>query len=289
MKRFFICLWILLISSLSHAQLFSWQYPSPAVSAVGGANTALAQDHWAGFYNPAGLSALNDRGVGISYFNLYNLSFLKTVFLSAALPVNENVGTFSVAYGHFGVDYQNESVNSETLVMLSYGRYVFKDFNSSLAIGFNTKLLRWDPGTSLEFGDLGSASAFALDFGFQASLYQRTFFGAYITNLNNPTFGSGYSYELPKRIIVGFGYIPYTGVRTTFDINKDFEHTLTQYWGGIEVDVNKYFVLRSGARMNPSQFTFGFGIHARGFVLDYALITHPELSETHQFGFSYRW
>jgi hypothetical protein len=275
--------------TISQAQLFSWQYPSPAVSAVGGASTALVRNHWAGFYNPAGLSAMEQKEVGFSYFNLYNLSFLRTIFVTAAIPFDQKIGTFSVSYGNFGVDYQNENLNSETVVMLSYGRYLFKDFNSSLAIGFNVKMLRWDPGTSLQFGDLGTANAFAMDFGFQASLYQRTYFGAYLTNINNPTFGAANSYELPKRLIVGFGYIPYSGVKTTFDINKDFESQLTQYWGGIEVEVNKYFVLRTGARMNPSQFTFGFGIRAKGFVVDYALITHPELSETHQFGFSYSW
>lgn len=289
MKRIVWIIWIIIIPYMANAQLFSWQYPSPRVTASGGAMTATIDDQWAAYYNPAGLSQLEKKSVGLSYFNLYNLSFLKAIFLSVAIPVNETIGSFSLSYSHFGVNYQNEDINSETSVMISYGRYIFKDFNSSLAFGMNARLYRWDLGSSLQFGDLGSANALAFDVGFQASLYRRTWFGAYLTNVNSPSFGKNTKYELPKKIVVGVAYKPYSGVTTSFDINKDFESLETQYWGGVEFVINQYFVLRTGTKINPNQFTFGFGIHYKNLKVDYALLTHPELNETHQFGVVFVW
>ncbi|GAB4184565.1 MAG: hypothetical protein Kow00108_22120 [Calditrichia bacterium] len=291
MKRLSILFIILgvFLPSLIQAQLFSWQQPSARITAMGGGMTAIVNDQWSGFYNPAGFSQLEEKRVAVSYYNLYNLSFLKSVFLTTAIPFDQKVGTFALSYGQFGVDYQGEQMNSESNLMLSYGRYIFKDFNSSLAFGANLKLLHWSLGESEMLGDLGSATTMGLDIGFQASLFQRTWFGAYLTNINSPKFGKTMKQDLLKKLVVGLAYQPYSGVITTFDIKKDFDARLTQYWGGAEFNVNKYLDLRSGFKLNPNQFSFGLGFHYKLLRIDYAVVTHPKLSETHQFGVALLW
>lgn len=289
MKKFILSLLLVLMIQSGFGQLFSWQYPSPKASALGGAITATSGDQWSAFYNPAGLTLLEQKSVGVSYLNLYNLSFLKSYFIAIGIPLSEKYGALGISYGRFGVDYEGESVNSEWTLILSYARYVFKDFNSSLAFGMNARILRWEPGTSLEYGDLGTVTKVAMDFGFQASLFQRTWLGMYLTNANSPKVGVENRYDVPKIFAVGLAYKPYSGVTTSLDIRTDFLSRESQYWGGIEVEVNPYLTLRAGSRMNPNQFTTGFGFHYKYFTIDYALITHPELSETHQMGVVIGW
>jgi len=190
---------------------------------------------------------------------------------------------------NFGVVYKSEDMSTETAFTFSHGRYIFKDYNSSLSIGYNVRLMRWSLGRSLQYGELGSASTLTLDVGFRATLYDRTMVGVYVTNLNNPEFGEINSHDLPRKVVIGFAYVPYSGVTTVFDIKKDIGKDQTQFWGGAEFELNKYFALRTGAMANPNRFTFGGGFTYEKFVLDYALITHPELAETHQFGIRYMW
>lgn len=277
---------LLFFSTVVHAGLFEDRYPGARYTAMGGAGAAVANDVWAAYYNPAGLSRVQSPVVGTSYLRLFNVSFLRNFFGAAAYPLPEKYGSVSVSFQYFGVNYQGTNISGEYTLALSHGFYLLRDIHSSLAFGYSLKIYNWSLGESLEFGDLGSASTFGLDVGLLASVYSRTYLGVYLLNVNNPQIGAFTKHDLPQRVVVGLAYQPYDGVTTSLDLNRTIGVGDMQLWGGAEFNVFRNLSLRFGGTTNPNRMSAGVGLHFAQFRLDYALLTHSELGETHQMGFA---
>jgi hypothetical protein len=275
---------LFVLASWSVAGLFDDRFPSPRSTAMGGSGVSVANDVWAAYYNPAGLSQLNKLALGTSYLRLYNLSFLSNFFGAAVYPFPGKFGTASLTFQYFGVNYENNQLSGEYTIAFSHGFYLLKDINSSLAFGYSLKEYYWTLGESLEYGDLGSAGAFGLDVGLQASIYTRTYLGVYFLNLNNPQIGAYTQHDLPQRVVVGMSYQPYDGVTTSLDFNRVIGVGEMQVLGGAEFRIIKNLDLRFGATTNPNRFSAGIGLNFAQFNIDYAMITHSELGETHQMG-----
>lgn len=281
--RFTILLMLLLIQ-FSLAGLFDDRYPSARTTAMGGSGVAVANDVWAAYYNPAGLSRLNQPVVGTSYLRLFNVSFLHNFFGAAAYPLPGKYGTASITLQYFGVNYEGNDLSGEYTLAFSHGFYLLKDLNSSLSFGYSLKAYHWTLGESLEWGDLGSATTFGLDVGLLASIYSRTYMGIYFLNLNNPQIGTYTQHDLPQRVVVGLAYQPYDGVTTSLDFNRTIGVGDMQVWGGAEFKIIKNLDLRFGGTTNPNRFSAGVGLHFAQFNINYAVVTHSELGETHQMG-----
>lgn len=267
------------------AGLFDDRFPSARATAMGGAGAALSAGVWSAYYNPAGLSTVENPGLGTSYLRLFNVTFFKNFFAAAALPLPGKLGTVSANFQYFGVDYKGNNLSGEYTFALSQGFYLIKDIHTSLSLGYSLKGYFWKLGSSLQFGDLGSAATVGLDLGLQASIYQRTFIGVYFLNINAPQLGEFTKHDLPQRIVVGVAYQPYDGVTTTLDLNRTIGVGEMQLWGGAEFNVFRNLFIRFGGTSNPNRFSAGLGIQVAQFRLNYALITHNELGETHQIGF----
>lgn len=269
----------------AQAGLFDDRLPSARFTAMGGAGVAVANDVWAAYYNPAGLSRVDRIQVGTSYTRLFNVSFLRNFFGAATLPISQKYGTLSLTLQYFGVNYKESNLSGEYTLALSHGFYLLKDIHSSLAIGYSLKAYHWRLGESLTFGDLGSATTVGVDVGLMASVYSRTYLGIYFLNLNTPQIGAYQQHDLPRRVVVGLAYQPYDGVTTSLDFNRTIGTGETQLWGGAEFQVFNNLFLRFGGTTNPSRFSAGIGLQFAQFQLDYGLLTHSELGETHQIGF----
>ncbi|UCF62798.1 MAG: hypothetical protein JSW33_09430 [bacterium] len=282
----FLLLFTILIMFVQQAAagLFDDRYPSARATAMGGSGVAVANDVWASYYNPAGLSQLSRIHVGTSYLRLFNVSFLSNFFGAATYPFPGRYGTASVSFQYFGVNYQDKNLSGEYTFAFSHGFYLLKDIHSSLSLGYSFKGYHWALGESLEWGNLGSATTFGLDVGLLASIYTRTFIGVYLLNINSPQIGAYTQHDLPQRVVVGLAYRPYDGVTTSIDFNRSIGQGEMQIWGGAEFRILSRLDLRFGATTNPNRFSAGLGIHIAQFVLNYALLTHSELGESHQIG-----
>ena len=284
MKIILILLFIISITFQMSAGLFDDRYPSAKATAMGGAGTAVGNDVWASYYNPAYLSGIDKIQVGTSYLRLFNLSFFKNFFGAAAYPLPKNYGTASFSVQYFGVEYEGNNLNGEYTFALSHGFYLLKDIHSSLAAGYSIKAYYWDLGESQQFGDLGNSTTLGIDIGLQASIYSRTYLGVYFLNINAPQVGEVTKHDLPQRIAIGIAYQPYDGVTTSLDFNRLIGVGDMQLLGGAEFNVFRNLFLRFGGTTNPNRFSAGLGIQYAQFKIDYALMTHNELGETHQFG-----
>jgi hypothetical protein len=271
----------------SQAGIFDERYPSARATAMSGSIVSIAHDVWAPYYNPAGLAHVERSAIGASYQMPYNLSFFNNYFISAVTPVPwGNYGTLAVSFQKFGVHYQGTDMSSEYTFSLSHGFSLMQDIHSSLGVGYNLKYYHWSLGESVGGIELGSGSTFGVDLGVQGSLYSRTFIGLYFLNINTPKIGAIRKHDLPQRIVAGIGYTPIDNMATTIAINKTIGKE-SQVEAGFEFYVIPMLALRLGVSTAPNRFSGGFGFNYENIHFDYAIRTHPVLSETHQFGLSY--
>jgi hypothetical protein len=275
------------LSAGENASLFDNRFPSARASGMGGAQTAVAGDVWAAYYNPAGLVLLdNNYNFGAAYYKPYNGDFFDAVFGSFAMKLPEKFGALSVTYQKFGVEYEGTELSNESTFGISHGFYLLKDIHTSLSFGYSLKGYYWGLGQSVSGIELGSQTVFGMDIAMQANLYRRTWIGFYALNINNPKIGTDKEVDLPRRFVVGIGYEPYAGVTTSIDFNQVDGEDM-QIFGGLEYQVLDELALRFGLATNPNIFTAGLGINYNGFRFDYAFKSHPVLDVTHYFTLSY--
>ncbi|HID37933.1 MAG TPA: hypothetical protein EYP36_00255 [Calditrichaeota bacterium] len=170
---------------------------------------------------------------------------------------------------------------------MSHAFYLLNDIHSSLSFGYNLKYYHWNLANSVEGLELGSAGTFGLDLGMQASLYQRTWVGVYVYNVNAPTLGAAMKHDLPQRIVAGAAYRPVSGLTTSIAFDKTIGYDM-QMQGGFEFQPVKWLALRLGGSTDPNRFSAGLGLNYFGFRFDYSFHSHPVLPETHKFGISYQ-
>ena len=280
-----ILFFILLINGLQ-AGAFDARYPSARASAMGDGFVAVANDVWASYYNPAGLAAVGNYQVASAFQRPFSQSFYSNTFIGGAIPLSQKYGTFGVSFENYGVTYRGKNLSSEMTSTFSHGFYLLNDMHSSLSAGYNLKYYHMDLGESVDGLKLGSAGTFGLDVGMQASLYERTYVGVYVYNINAPVLGADSKHNLPQRLVIGAAYRPVTGLITTLSFDKTVGFD-TQLQGGFEYLPAPWLALRLGAGTDPNRFSAGIGLNFFGFQLDYSFVNHPVLPETHKFGLTY--
>ena len=273
-------------ANLLFAGLFDDRYPSARATAMSDAFVAVSNDVWAAYYNPAGLATVENYNFGLSYQAPYNLPFFKNYFLSGTAPLPSDFGTVGISVQNFGVSYLGNNLSGEYTFALSHGFYLMNDIHSSLSAGYNLKYYYWELGESVGGLDLGSGGTVGVDLAFQASLYGRTYVGIYFLNINAPNIGEITKHDLPQRIVIGAAYRPQNEITTSLAMNKTIGLD-TQIEGGFEFQIIEMLALRLGVSTDPNRFSGGFGLNYQNIYFDYAIRTHPVLSETHQFGLSY--
>ncbi len=286
LKRFLIITFLL--AAGVQAGVFDARYPSARATAMSDAFVAVSNDVWAAYYNPAGLAQVHRYGIASAVQRPFNQPFLSNMFFGASLPVSDRYGTMSIAFENYGVTYQGESLSSEMTATFSHGFYLLNDMHSSLSFGYNLKYYYWNLGQSVGGLNLGSAGTVGVDVGMQASLYERTYVGVYVYNINAPSLGSESSHDMPQRLVLGVAYRPVTNLITSLAFDKTLGFDM-QIRGGVEYVPLRWLALRLGASTDPNRVSAGLGIMYKWIHLDYSFNNHPVLPETHKFGLSYEF
>lgn len=120
------------------------------VTGLGGAYTAVADDVYASYYNPAGLATLSRPEVATTYSKLLtglsDSSNLQNSFLAYAHPLQDGrQGTLGLAWNYFTLD----SLYRESTVFGSYARPLFtSELPDKLYAGASLKLLNRSIGSN---------------------------------------------------------------------------------------------------------------------------------------------
>jgi len=286
---------VLLVTGIGFAQATTdIPYKTPAMGALMGSNLALADGSSSLLLNPAALQTTQQGFIMAASQRIYNQNFLPYNVLTTGLALPGKLGKVGLSVESLSVAYRDETLSGETAVGLTHAINLRQDRISALNMGYTLKYLTVNYGQSAGVSgdgsdgmDLGSATAFGLDLGFQATLSKRHWVGVVVHNINRPQIGSGSaSSMLPRDIQAGFSYAPTRQVVTSFALANSIGKT-TELHAGIEYALNDQLTLRSGIQSQPNRFGAGFSFSLKGLTLDYALLTHPILPATHQISLAY--
>lgn len=303
-KIFVFFLLFLIIPSLSWGAKYSGEFLYLGVGGkalgMGGAFVSIADDASAGYYNPAGLSQLDQKELVFMHSEIFG-SLLNQDFISYVLPLKNKNYKSSLAFsfmgiGGGGVKITELGADNRPYVKeeKSHGDYVFI-FSYSLGkskkifLGANFKLIYRNIAVNSAYGaglDLGALVNLAHNITLGANLMDfTTTLLAYDTGTKEsiyPTFKLGLS---TKRKFENF----FLTLALDGDIRKEKRRHSTQYWigdfsldthYGLDLSYLEKLMLRGG--FDQGNLTLGFGFKVKRFTVDMAFLDHDELDNTYR-------
>ena len=289
-KHFILSL--ILLSQITFAQgqagsLFLTINPGARSNAMGEAQIGVANDVYATYYNPAGLTNLSTKE-----FSFMHTSYLPNLvddmsydFLTFAMPFREgeSIG------GHFTYLNLGDQVSTDTNgnEIGSFSSYMYalnvsyaRQIDESSSWGVNGKYFYQELAVinSLD----ASSGSFAVDLGYfkhNAMDNPNLKLGAVLTNVGpGVSFGDGEEDPLPTRLGLGLSLLTLEGQATVaFDFNYELNDQTVVTNLGAEFYLVEDFALRAGFLSDPSgdlnYTTLGLGadLGAIGFDVSYVI------------------
>ena len=289
-KHFILSL--ILLSQITFAQgqagsLFLTINPGARSNAMGEAQIGVANDVYATYYNPAGLTNLSTK-----QFSFMHTSYLPNLvddmsydFLTFAMPFRdgETIG------GHFTYLNLGDQVSTDTNgnEIGSFSSYMYalnvsyaRQIDESSSWGVNGKYFYQELAVinSLD----ASSGSFAVDLGYfkhNAMDNPNLKLGAVLTNVGpGVSFGDGEEDPLPTRLGLGLSLLTLEGQATVaFDFNYELNDQTVVTNLGAEFYLVEDFALRAGFLSDPSgdlnYTTLGLGadLGAIGFDVSYVI------------------
>jgi len=246
------------------------------------------------FSNPANLSNSKQSSFVVGHTVYYEQDFLDynycSILYKPTRKTNLALTIQKLGTKTRGSNQAQDLLSSEQSITLSQGFALLEDRNSSLRLGYNINYLILKQGRTA--GTLGDGSnglagskitTIGIDAGILATLREKIMMGIFMKNINSPSIGrTGASYYLPRKMNIGFSYIPISTLITSFNYERVLSTETNQFQFGIEYKIHKFFTLRSGIQMKPNKIGFGFMASINNnSSLSYGFITDPILPLTH--------
>ena len=307
---------LLLLTSLSIGQELSGKAGSfvdigfgPRAVGMGNAYVALANDASSIFWNPSGLTSVENIGVEFSYANQLQIIPYGTASASIPLGGNNGVGV--------GVIYSGDDALKELTFMAAYA-HQFGNFSAGLTLkyrsvsfgnnGFNEEdYIIFDPA-EIEEGRLnqvfGDGNGFGLDLGLQYHLYDYLTLGIVVKDVfapvnwssdNNSTDNKpdgSYSESIPTELVFGISLNPMNGLIINSDYKPNvLRETYQKFKFGVEYLLLDIIAFRAGTQQllnsEPDEkYAVGLGIQYKiTTVLTKVNFTYliEDLSNTYRF------
>lgn len=254
---------------------------------MGESYVAAADDVYAAYWNPAGLSHVETSQLGFMHNEWFE--DIRYEFLGYVQPLGD-LGTLagSVSYVSMGeLDKTDETGKDigqfrpyDILLGLSFG----KRLNDSISVGVNAKFLR-------EKIDVEKAQAVAVDFGGLYSVPNTSLIlGVNIQHLGTKMKFVEEAFSLPVNLKLGAAYRMIDGALTfAADVDRPVDSDLNIGLGG-EYKIMGIMNLRAGYRYTlggndlgtASGLRVGIGVEIRDYKLDYAFVPYGELGQAHR-------
>jgi tetratricopeptide (TPR) repeat protein len=275
----------------------------PRAVSMGDAQTGLANDVYATFFNPAGLSQLKGQEVGLTD-NEY-VQGISQQYAAYALPCG-SAGTFGLSVNYLGIGgFQGYDASgsptgnvkaSDMAIGLSYSRPLYYDprTNATLSAGLTGKWIE-------ERLDTVSAKAYAGDAGFFFSpglLWGEILdgFGAglAIRNLGSSLKFDQESFGLPRVITAGTSYTGHLwGESLTLALDGRDPQAGSKSMGiGLEIQTLQNVIIRGGYTTEGdlgSGLRFGAGLRFKTIEIDYAYASEGDFGPTQRFGITLKF
>lgn len=236
--------------------------------ALANATTALSEDTWAIFNNPANLPDYKSTSFYIMRY--FGLSELTDYAVELAYPTKlADFGLGAHTYG-FNLYHQTE-----------------------FRLGFRRKISSVYLGMTIDYTAIslpapyGSAGAVGIDLGMVIPIIKKFWLGAYVRNINQPELGK-VKEKLPQTFSAGMSYDINRHALFVMDVFKDVDFPLSAR-GGIEIRPVKIVSLRAGITTQPTTFTTGLGISEKTWTFNFVATHHEVLGWSPGLDFKIRW
>lgn len=262
MKYLYLLIFICVFASFTTAQF----NPGAKQISLSNSDVGLSNDVFSLFNNPAGLSQIGWREVGIYYSPApFGLSELANGYVAFHEPTA--IGSFALGGMSYGFDLYRE-----TKIILGYSYNYQNRFFAGVAINYQT----------ISIKNYGNDAALFINVGGLAYVTNYLRWGFSVHNINRASYGEDDD-QIPLIFNTGLSYDLANELALNFSIEKDVRYkTSVQF--GINYDIIENLSLRSGFSNEPSKYSVGIGINYSIFNLDYAMFTHTDLGLTHQAG-----
>ena len=236
---------------------------------LGGAVTALPNDPWAVFENPAMLSD-SDRSVSFYAMRYYGLKELTDYAVNLTFPTKKGVVG---AGGH------------------TYGGRLYRKSRFRVALMEKVQGIRLGIAlnyTAIHFAaPYGSSGALGFNIGLGAQLVEGLWLGAKAVNINDPHYRNDPD-PLPRSLSVGVSYNLANNVLLTSGVYKDVDFPVS-FRGGLEIKLIRFLQMRVGVTTEPVTFALGVGIHNRTWKVNFVTQNHQVLGWSPGIDFSWLW
>ncbi|MCJ7553066.1 MAG: hypothetical protein MUO34_04205 [Ignavibacteriaceae bacterium] len=245
----------------------SAQYnPGAKQIALSNSDVALSNDVFSVFNNPAGLSQINWREIGVYYSPApFGISEMANGYMAYLEPTS--FGAFALG----GMTYGFE-LFSESKLKLGYSYNYQNKFFGGLAFNYHTYSIQ----------NYGNQGVFYLDLGGLTYITNDLRLGFVVHNINRASLAN-VDDQIPTVINLGASYDLLNMLSINFAVEKDIRYNPSIQFG-VDYEIIEYLSLRTGFSNQPSRYSAGVGINFSIFSLDYAFFSHHDLGLTHQAG-----
>jgi len=227
--------------------------------ALGQATTALQDNNWAIFSNPA---TINERDISLNFFSLRNYGFQELTDIAAAGSIPTPFGIAAFGFHRYGGDLFNES-----RVRLGYANS-WEELKFGAVLNYN-HISQASP--------YGSGGTLGIDIGISAKFTEGLWLGARTSNINQPSYQFEADEEsLARELAIGLSYDLDKNALFLFDVVKDVRFPVS-YRGGIEVKVIENLKGRVGVSTEPNTYSFGIGYGSELWQANIAFQRHETL------------
>lgn len=236
---------------------------------LGGAVTALPNDAWAVFDNPA---MMNDSAKSIDFFAMRYYGLKDLTDYSASITFPTKMGVFGAGSHTYGGKLFRKS-----RMRLGY-MYEFSGVHLGLAVNYTDIYLP---------SPYGSAGAVGIDLGLAAKIMRGTWLGARSVNINNPQLGAS-AESLPHILAIGISYHNKKGFLITSEVYKDSDFP-TSIRAGLEGTIVKILRFRAGITTEPVTYAIGMGIYKDYWHINLVTQKHDILGWSPGIEFAWNW
>ena len=245
---------------------YSQYNPGAKQISLSNSDVALSNDVFSLFNNPAGLSQMNWREIGVYYSPApFGLTELANGYVAYHEPTD--IGSFAIGGMSYGFELYREAK-----ISLGYSYNYQNKFFAGAAINYQTVSIQ----------NYGNDGVLFINAGGLAYITNSLRFGFVIQNLNRASFGNDKD-QIPLIINSGFSYDVVDDMTVNLAIERDIDYKASIQFG-INYDIIENLSLRTGFSNEPSKYSAGIGINYSIFSFDYAMFTHTDLGLTHQAG-----
>jgi hypothetical protein len=230
---------------------------------------ASFSDVWSIFNNVAGLSPSNGLTVGVSNDVYPGVKSFGKAALAITIPCQP--GAIGAGIYRFGDPSYNE-------LLIHAG---FASTFGLASLGLKASYIQYSAS------GFGTRSVFSVSAGGIAELTPQLALAAAIYNINQPELAPDTEERLPTVLVAGIRFEPTTFARLGIEVEKDFDYEPVVKVG-LECDVAKKIVGRTGVNVNPRAGFFGFGFKGFRLQIDYALQYFLDAGVRHQATINYQ-